>query len=384
MRTRFTLAAVCAAALVALGASAADAAVAPTAVRPCAQPNGRVSAMAISNGTLFIGGTFTSVQDRSGVARARTRLAAIDVATCDLTSWTAPANGEVLSIAVAGSTVYVGGSFTSVGSASRSYLAALSASSAQVQSFNPVMNKTVRALVASSTTLYAGGDFAKVGAASRAKLAAFSLSTGALSSGWQPKANGKVNALALSTDGGRVYAGGLFTTLNGLGAYPYLGAVDSGTGKVDAGFAPHSLFGVLDLVTDANGVYVGQAGSGGHLLLLNQDGTLKQPVYQLDGDVQAVAVDGDSVYGGGHFTNYCVGNTGSGAPFKCDQNLSRRKLIEVSASSGQVTSWAPSLDSPFGVLAAVVDPSTHDLWVGGDFTHVSGQAVAHLAKFPAR
>ncbi len=115
-------------------------------------------------------------------------------------------------------------------------------------------------------------------------------------------------------------------------------------------------------------MYVGQAGSGGHLLLLDQDGSLQQPVYQLDGDVQAVAVDGDSVFGGGHFTNYCVGNTGSGAPFMCDKNLPRRKVLEVSVSSGQVTSWAPTLDSPFGVLAAVVDPSTHDLWLGGDFT----------------
>ena len=384
MRTRLPLAALCTTALLVGGASAAMAAVAPTAVRPCAQPNGRVSAMAISGGTLFIGGTFTQVQDRSGKAQVRTRLAAIDVATCDLTSWTAAADGEVLSIAVSGSTVYVGGSFTNVGGASRSNLAALSLTSAQVQPFNPVLNKPVRALATSASTLYVGGDFAKVGAASRSKLAAFSLASGALDSGWQPKANGKVNTLALSTDGGRVYVGGLFTTLNGQGANPYLGAVSAATGKNDSGFAPRSLFPVLKLVTDSRGVYVGQAGSGGHLLLLKQDGSLQRAVYQLDGDVQAVAVDGDSVFGGGHFTNYCVGNTGAGAPFMCDQNLPRRKVFEVSVSSGQVTSWAPTLDSPFGVLAAVVDPNTHDLWVGGDFTRVAGQPVAHLAKFAAR
>ena len=151
-----------------------------------------------------------------------------------------------------------------------------------------------------------------------------------MDSGWQPKANGKVNTLALSTDGGRVYVGGLFTTLNGQGANPYLGAVSAATGKNDSGFAPHSLFPVLKVVADSRGVYVGQAGSGGHLLLLKQDGTLQQPVYQLDGDVQAVAVDGDSVFGGGHFTNYCVGNTGAGAPFMCDKNLPRRKVLEVS------------------------------------------------------
>jgi hypothetical protein len=302
-----------------------------------------------------------------------------------LTSWTAAADGEVLAIAVAGNTVYIGGSFTNVGGAARSSIAALSAASAQVQPFNPGLNKRVRALAASSSTLYVGGEFTKVGATSRGKLAAFSLATGALSSGWAPKAaNGKVNTLALSTDGGRVYVGGTFTTLNGQGAYPYLGAVDPANGKTDAGFVPNSQFPVLNLVADSRGVYVGQAGSGGHLLLLHQDGTLMRPVYQLDGDVQAVAVDGDSVFGGGHFTNYCVGNTGSGRPFVCDQNLQRRKLLEVSISTGQVTSWAPKLDSAMGVEAATIDPRTHDLWVGGDFTHVSGQAVAHLAKFASR
>ena len=132
--------------------------------------------------------------------------------------------------------------------------------------------------------------------------------------------------------------------------------MSAATGKNDSGFAPRSLFPVLKLVTDSRGVYVGQAGSGGHLLLLKQDGSLQRDVYQLDGDVQAVAVDGDSVFGGGHFTNYCVGNTGAGAPFMCDKNLPRRKVLEVSVCQRKVTSWAPTLDSPFGVLAAVVDP----------------------------
>jgi hypothetical protein len=381
MRIRALLSILASTLLVAMGAASAFAAVQPEPARACPQPNGRVSTMAISGGTLYLGGDFSSVEDESGVSRTRRGLAAVDVATCRLLPWTAATDAEVIAMVVSGDTVYIGGSFLSVGGLNRSRIAALDASTAAVRPWSPVMNKPVRALVASDTTVYAGGEFAKVGATKRSKLAAFSLSSGALDTTWQPTADAKVNALALSADGGRVYVGGAFQSLNGLTGYPYLGAVDPATGDVDTTFAPHALAKILALRADSRALYAGQAGSGGHLVIWNTDGTLQRPIYQTDGDVQTVAVDGDSVFAGGHFTNYCVGNTGSGAPFKCDVNLERRKLFEVSLTSGEVTPWAPALDSPFGAISSVVDPVTHDLWVGGDFTQVSGQPVAHLARF---
>lgn len=381
MRARPVLTVLVTAAMLAVGAASASAGVSSASVRPCAQPNGRVSAMAISAGTLYLGGDFTQVRDLAGNAHPRRHLAAVDVQSCELTAWTAAADAEVLALVVSGTTVYIGGDFLAVAGQARSRIASLDAATGALRPWNPGMDRPVRALAASSTSLYAGGAFTKVGATSRSKLAAFSLASGALDGTWTPTASGKVNALTLAPDGKRVYVGGAFTALNGQGAYPYLGALDASSGRVDTAFAPHSGAAILDLVADSRGLYAGQAGSGGHLAIWNHDGTLQRPVYQTDGDVQAVAVDRDSVYAGGHFTNYCVGNTGAGAPYRCDRNLERRKAFEVSLSTGTLTPWAPVLDSPFGVISAVVDPTTHALWVGGDFTHVSGQPVAHLAKF---
>lgn len=381
MRTRALLSVLASTALLAVGVASASATVQPGAAQSCPQPNGRVSTMAINGGTLYLGGAFTSVEDESGASRTRRGLAAVDLSTCRLMPWTAATDAEVIALVVSGDTVYVGGSFLSVGGQARSRIAALDASTAAVLPWSPVMDKPVRALAVSATTLYAGGEFTKVGATKRSKLAAFSLPSGALDTGWQPKADGKVNALALGADGARVYVGGAFLSVNGRSDYPYLAAVDPTTGQVDTAFTPNSLAKILALRADSRALYAGQAGPGGHLVIWNLDGSLQRPIYQTDGDVQTVSVDGDSVFGGGHFTNYCVGNTGSGAPFKCVQNLERRKLLEVSLSTGDVTSWAPVLDSPFGAISSVVDPVTHDLWVGGDFTHVSGQPVAHLAKF---
>jgi hypothetical protein len=380
MRSRTLLAAVALSSLL-VGASTAYASVADNPTRPCAQPDGRVDAMAISGGTLYIGGTFTHVVDRSGVSRVRGGLAAIDTATCDLLPWTAATNGNVADLEVSGSTVYAGGGFTSIGGLARDRLAALDATTGAVLPFHPSGNKPILGMLVSSTTLYIGGEFAKVNGQARAKLAAFDLATGNLSSAWQPKANAKVMTLALSADANDVYVGGSFTSLNGSGAFPYLGAVKADTGANDPTFVSNTQYPILDLEADGRGVYAGGGGHGGHMDIYNLDGTHQQPTYQLDGNVQAIALDGDSVWGGGHFTNYCIGGTGAGAPFICDVPLERRKVFEVSLSSGQLTSWAPAFDSPFGVLVARADPATHDLWIGGDFTHVNGLAVAHLADF---
>jgi hypothetical protein len=140
-------------------------------------------------------------------------------------------------------------------------------------------------------------------------------------------------------------------------------------------------FPILDVTADAGGVYAGGGGLGGHLVVWNLDGSLPQPVYQTDGGVQTVSLAGPTLYAGGHFTNYCLGNTGSGRPYLCSNPLSRRKALEVTLSTGNLTSWAPRFNSPHGVIASAVDPSTGSLWMAGDFTKVGTKAVDHLAHF---
>lgn len=92
-----------------------------------------------------------------------------------------------------------------------------------------------------------------------------------------------------------------------------------------------------------------------------------------DGRVAAMAFSGTALYIGGSLTH---------VQDICDQNLERRKAVEISLSSGQLTNWAPAFNSPFGLLVTAVDPISHTLWAGGDFTTVNKVAVAHLAAFP--
>ena len=367
-------------ALALTGTTPASAAVQSTAPA-CAKPDGHVDASVIGSGVVYVGGTFTHVTDRHGTSQPRAGLAAIDMSTCDLLPWRADADNQVYALAMHGSTVYAGGDFATVGGQPRSGVAALDATSAKVLPFSPHVSGTVRALASSGTTVYAGGSFTKVNGSSRAHLAAFDAASGALRGAWTPNASGTVRALTPSPDGARIYVGGEFSSLDGHTTSTYVAAVDPTSGALTTAFQARVSFPVLSLVADSRAVYAGGGGSGGHLVIWNTDGSLQRPVYQTDGDVQAIAVAGGTVYGGGHFNNYCVGNTGAGAPFVCETSLTRHKLFAVSLTTGNVTSWAPRLNSNLGVFTEATDPASGDLWVGGDFTTVNGVSRPHLSVF---
>src|SRR5206468_5923487 len=65
------------------------------------------------------------------------------------------------------------------------------------------------ALSPDGARLYVGGDFSSAGGAARRRLAAVAVAgAGAVDPGWGPGADVEVRAVALSADGGRLYAGG--------------------------------------------------------------------------------------------------------------------------------------------------------------------------------
>src|SRR5262249_34065666 len=127
-------------------------------------------------------------------------------------------NDHVDALAVVGPTLCVGGAFTfdPLGGKGRN-LAAFDATTGQERPWNPDPDRPVPRLGAQGSTLYVGGAFTTISGVSRARVASFDMGTGAVT-GWSPGVDGvgastAVSAIAVS--GSTVYLGGTFDTIGG-------------------------------------------------------------------------------------------------------------------------------------------------------------------------
>jgi hypothetical protein len=330
--------------------------------------DGRVNAILRVGSTVYVGGAFTHVVNRSGQTTARNHLAAIDASTGQATSWNPNANGTVYDLVLSpdGSRMYAVGAFTSIGSATRTRIAAFDAKTGTLSSWRAAgVNRTVRAATTLGSTLYLGGAFTKVGGQSRAHAGAVNATTGSVTS-WSPSANDDVRAIVATSS--RVYIGGWFTTVNGT-SQNGLAAVDPSSGGTIS--CPcHPGVPVLDLATDGTRLYGAAGGPGGEALAYSLGTGQHVWTTKTDGNVQAVTPYGGKVYIGGHFTTV--------------NGTSAHYVGRLSPTSGALdTSWGASCSGSAGIFTLKGYGSTA-LYAGGDFTKFSGQTQLRFAQFTDR
>ncbi len=184
--------------------------------------------------------------------------------------------------------------------------------------------------IIAGNTVYAGGSFANArpaGAPSgtqltpRTNLLAYNLTTGALITTFVPNLNGQVKALAISTDGTKLFAAGDFTTASG---------------------ATHN-----------------------HFVALNPSTGVALPLgFDLNSQVDAIQVSSSAVYIGGNFTTA--------------NSTTRNHLAAYDPSTGALLGWRPSADQ--NVAAMVLGPGGTKMYVGGKFQHMNGSAAYGLAE----
>jgi hypothetical protein len=379
--------------------SVADAAVVQKKPSSAYQANGTVRVTIVVGATTYLGGQFTAmVPNGGGTAVTRNNVAAVSTATGALnTTWNPNVNGVVYTMATDGTNIYMGGTFTTVGGAAHKNLVEVNGTTGAVvtkfgNSLKP--NKAVRGLTVSGTSLYVGGAFTTP---RRFALEA-DAGTGTLIPAWAPviaNTNGtSAEVRAIAVDGTRVILGGFFNKLNnGAPGDPDptnlgIGAVDATSGASVA-WAWHTAdlqtfrpFQLLAFAQDGSTLFGAGTGNGGSGISWNMDSGVLNYIEGFNGNVVGVGVADGIFYMGGHFTGYCGPIPGNNF---CTVTASRDKLAAVDEATGlSLSPWNPAVNTNLGIEALGAfssAPGVATVAIGGEFTKAGGVAQLHFTLF---
>lgn len=192
-------------------------------------------------------------------------------------------------------------------------------------------------------------------------------------------------SLPLAADGAVSGFARMGNTLYLLGAFTSIGPNTGGGVPVDpVSGQPAQRYArvagtVLACVSDGRrGWFLGGdfSGVGGvaraNVAHVREDGTVAPWRVDTDGAVRALALDGETLYLGGDFLHVA--------------NQERSHVAAVSASSGELSAWNPSVTGAAYYFTTVycVLPSAGAVYIGGDFTNIGGASRYCLAALERR
>ena len=223
------------------------------------------------------------------------------------------------------------------------------------------MDAAVKAIATQGTTIYLGGAFVNVNGMPRNRLAAVAAGSGNLLD-WNPNANNQVRDLVFDSSGTRLFAGGPFTNV-GSSTQNRIVALDPSSGAPLSFSGTRPTVAVITLTADDQGRIF--AGSNNSVISYTASTGARNWVVTGDGNIQGLDVEDGTVYAGGHFVT--MGTT------------ARNFLAGLDADTGALTAWNATANSVLGVFA--VEASADRLYIGGDFTRVSGLDQQGFAMF---
>lgn len=377
---------------------------------PTWQTNGTVWGIAASAGKVVLGGNFTQISPgagQSGSPMSVRSLAILDAATgvpdsCQLPVAFGNNSAAVYAVEAApdGQTVFVGGTFSSIGGVAVSRLAEIDVASCRVMSFRPPsISSIVQTLAVTSDAVYLGGLFQSVAGQQRrsfAKLSrdgsllpwvanAYGATVDQYSPTVVPDKNARGTALEVSPDGAKVVIGGDFFSVNGNDSHS-IAVLDGNSGSVLRTFAA-SLVGntsrTKSVASDGTNFYVGNEGFAGFdgALAFRWDNYTQVWRDNCAGAIQALLhVDGLLFQAHHHHDCSSMGMFPDG----------RRIYLSVTratdTSQGHI-GWLPELNDGIGegigprALAMASGRGAEYLWVGGEFTRVNGVAQQSVTRF---
>ena len=375
--------------------------------------NGAAYKSAEANGMLYVGGSFTSVTAAAGTTPTgtftRNHILAFNAATGSISTSFAPnVNGAVWAIVPSGTSLYIGGSFSSVNGVARRGLAKIDATTGAVDtSFNAALtsgNVTEAALV--SGRLIISGTFPKkilaVNPATGANTGYINVAvTGSVASNAGPV---EVYRFAVNPAGTKLVGVGNFTTVGGATHYrAFMLDLGSTAASVsawrytplqqmcaasslpdymrDVDFSPDGSYFVFvstGFVPLSGQVGIALCDAASRFETANLSPARPTWINYTGGDtLHSVAVTDQAVYVQGHqrWLNNPQGrdNAGPGA-------VSRPGIGAIDPTTGLALAWNPTKDRGVGGKDLLV--TARGLWVASDTAHIGHETRMRIALLP--
>jgi Malectin domain len=375
--------------------------------------NGSVQAIVAMGSNIYAAGTFTTVrQTLTSADITRNHIFAFNATTGVIDATFNPnINGAINSIDTDGTSIFVGGAFTTANGVAAKRVAKLTVTGTLAAGQPKAPNAGVNEVVVRGSRLYIGGAFTNVGGTAnpRGALAAVNKDTGALLSevnlpfaGLFNGGTTNVKRMDISPDGSTLVAIGNFLTVDGLTRQqivkidlPATGPATVSSWSTDRFDQTHnSCAGVFDswtrdldfspdgsyFVVSTTGAFAGGPAAGTMCDSTSRwetgrtgDGQQPTWVAYTGGDTTyGVAVTGAAIYTGGHMR-------WQNNPFQGDQAgpgaVAREGIAALDPANGLPLSWNPGRSR--GVGAQSLYATSTGLWVGSDTNKIGAPRETH-------
>lgn len=333
------------------------------------QVNSYVRSIIVVGTTVYIGGQFTTTN-----AVSRPYISALNTANPGSNkTWNSSLNSNVYTLVTDGTSIYAGGTFTLVnGVTARGLLAKFNLSGTVDNTWNPNAaggGGSVEQLAISGSSILAGGSFTTVGGTTRNYLAKLN-NTNGKASNW---ATANSYVYALYVDGTTCYAGGYFSQLISAGgsttARTYIGGINISNGNINS-FSPSLNSYVYAINKTGSNLYFGgqftqvNGTARNYLASTNTSGTLQSWNPSANSSVNKIYIDSlKNIIVGGNFTGF--------------QQADRTYASMIKYTNQTLTSWAPTIDN----VVYDITHNTNRILIGGIFHTVNGSPRSGFAVF---
>lgn len=340
----------------------------------------QISALALDGTILYIGGSFSTINGQS-----RTNIAAIDTTTGNLTSFTVTPNGGIVNALITDNQyLYIGGQFNTINGTARNGLARVDFSGNLDTTWNPnplffepSFPARITNFIIDTTNeiLYPIGLYNSINAQSRSNISQIDISTGSSgnATSWTVTADGRVRDGVLI--GSSVFISGGFTTINGelRNGIAELSITDATVSTTNFGLSTTNddYYATVDSLTHSGSI-IYAAG-----MFTDTGNGPRQSVFAYDTSTDS-------------FLNWAPqtapatviaesnGNIFVGGNANAINGEYRFGAAAFNSTTGEIAAWNPDLDSFSSVQAIAVDETNNRILLGGDIYSIESTTVNNL------